>query len=537
MFVVKYYFLIVLACFSAAFLIPNLVVSLVMGWTGLSVFLVVLAYLFDLPSIFMKSGDGKIAWWIRWAFIPFLAAVRLYNYWSRRNDKVAAIHQIAPHLYVSRRLLRSDLDVLHANGINCIVDVTAEFAGLESAMTDKQFEYLSIPVLDHKVPKYRKLRHALNWIDTQISQSRSVVVHCALGRGRSVFVVAAYLLSQNPDMSVEQVLQQINSVRSSARLNRRQVRALQSMHRKGLLQLDEPAWLIANPVSGGGKWQTFGQRLIRELTRSYRLQLLFTEPDVSATALARQALQHNPDLIIAAGGDGTVGEVAGEVDHSDTRLGIVPFGTANALCHVLYGIGSKTAPIDKACEAILSGNTRQIDTAYCNQQLMLLVMGIGFEQQMIEYAQREEKNQLGQLAYLTGFFNAVMADNPIQLTCRLDDEEPQSLLVRSFVVANTAPFTTLLAQGHGEPEPGDGLLHITYLDQADSVAERLLALSDITLASVGIQDKSELFSYASAQRVEISADKTIDYVVDGELYSADKLTIEIKHQSLQVCVP
>lgn len=537
MFVVKYYFVIALACFCGAFLIPNLAASLILGWGGVSVSLVILAYLFDLPSIFRKSGDGKIVWWIRWAFIPFLGAARLYNMWARRSDKVEPIHQVAPNLYVSRRLLSSDLATLHDNDITCIVDVTAEFAGLESAMTDKQFDYLSIPVLDHKVPKFRKLRHALNWIDTQINQSRSVVVHCALGRGRSVFVVAAYLLSKNPDLSVEQVLQQIHSVRSSARLNRRQFRALQSMRRKGLLRLEQPAWLIANPVSGGGKWQAYGQQLIRELTRQYRLRVCFTEPDVSAGKLAHQALQQDPKLMIAAGGDGTVGQVASVLDNSQTRLGIVPFGTANALCHVLYGIGSKTAPIEKACDAILSGNTQQMDTAYCNQQIMLLVMGIGFEQQMIEYAHREQKNQLGQLAYLTGFFNAVVADNSIQLRCQLDDDQPFPLQARSFVVANTAPFTTLLAQGGEEPQPGDGKLHITYLDQADSVAERLLALSDITLSTVGMQEKTELFSYATAEKVHITADKTIEYVVDGELFSADELDIKINHQSLTVCTP
>lgn len=537
MFVVKYYFAIAAACFCGAFLIPNLAASLILGWGGISVSLVILAYLFDLPSIFRKSGDGKIVWWIRWAFIPFLGAARLYNLWARRHDKVEPIHQVGPNLYVSRRLLSSDLDALHTSNITCIVDVTAEFAGLESAMTDKHFDYLSIPVLDHKAPKFRKLRHALNWIDTQINQSRSVVVHCALGRGRSVFVVAAYLLSQNPELSVDEVLQQIQSVRSSARLNRRQEKALRSMHRKGLLKLEQPAWLIANPVSGGGKWQAYGQRLIHDLTRQYRLKVCFTEPDLSADELAQQALKHGPGLMIAAGGDGTVGEVASVIDQTDIRLGIVPFGTANALCHVLYGMGSKTAPIEKACEAILSGNTQKMDTAYCNQQIMLLVMGIGFEQKMIEYAHREQKNQLGQFAYLTGFFNAVVSDNSIQLRCQLDDDQPFQLQARSFVVANTAPFTTLLAQGGEEPQPGDGKLHVTYLDQADSVTERLLALSDITLSTVGMQEKTELFSYTTAEKVHITADKTIEYVVDGELFSTEELEIEISHQSLTVCTP
>ncbi|WP_186758773.1 dual specificity protein phosphatase family protein, partial [Vibrio cyclitrophicus] len=85
----------------------------------------------------------------------------------------------------------------------------------------------------HKAPKLHKLKHAINWIDTQINQSRSVVVHCALGRGRSVFVFAAYLLAKNPSLTVEQALKSINDVRSTARLNNLQLKALHAISDKG----------------------------------------------------------------------------------------------------------------------------------------------------------------------------------------------------------------------------------------------------------------------------------------------------------------
>ncbi|MCV5276864.1 hypothetical protein OFC49_39655, partial [Escherichia coli] len=60
---------------------------------------------------------------------------------------------------------------------------------------------------------------------------------------------------------------------------------------------------------------------------------------------------------------------------------------------------------------------------------------------MIEHAQREEKNVFGQLAYLTGFFNAVVAEETQALTVSLDaptedgnhDKNTQTLDVHSFV--------------------------------------------------------------------------------------------------------
>ncbi|MBS9808848.1 dual specificity protein phosphatase family protein [Vibrio alginolyticus] len=545
MFIIKYYILGALISLLAAIYTPQIIVSLLFLWISLSLALVSVAYVFDIPSIFRKNQDGKIVRWIRWAFIPFLLGARAYNAWERRRDTVPPIQKVSDNLYLSRRLFQSDLDFLESNEISCIVDVTAEFAGLESAMTDKQFHYLSIPVLDHKAPTLERLRHAINWIDTQISCSRAVVVHCALGRGRSVFVVAAYLLSKDPSLTVESVMKKINDVRSTARLNKLQIRTLRAISEKGVLGLDQSTWMVVNPVSGGGKWEENEQHLIRELTKKYRLSIHQTTTNLSAEQLTQQAKESGAKQIIVAGGDGTVTEVASQLVDTDLKLGIVPLGTANALCHVLYGVGAKFSPVEKACEALLGGHCQRIDTADCNQRLILLVLGIGLEQKMIEHAQREEKNVFGQLAYLTGFFNAVVAEETQALTVSLDaptedgnhDNNTQTLEVHSFVVANIAPFSTLLAQGGDAPQPDDGKLHITYLDNTESLGGRLIALSELTLTSVGAQEESTHFQYATAQSVTISANKPIEYVIDGELYSDEQLAIKLRPKSLNVFVP
>lgn len=537
MFITKYYLLGTLLSLALAWYLPTLILTLLFSWVALSLAIVSLAYLIDIPSIFRKNNDGKIVWWIRWAFIPFLLGVKAYNAWERKHDKVPPIQKITDNLYLSRRLLSTDLDYLKSQDIDCIVDVTAEFAGLESAMTDKYFDYLTIPVLDHKTPSLHKLRHALYWIDTQVTQSRSVVIHCALGRGRSVFVMAAYLLSRDPELTVDQALKRINSIRSSARLNKMQYKVLDTISKKKQLQLPKPTWMIVNPVSGGGKWEKNQQQLIRELTTQHRLQIEKTTPDITAAMLTQKAKKAKVDNLIVCGGDGTVTEVASQIIESDVVLGIVPFGTANALSHVLYGIEVKLSPVETACTAILSGNIRDIDTAKCNDNLMLLAMGIGFEQQMIESANRDNKNKHGQLAYLTGFFNAVAGDESQQLNVQVDDKPIQQLDIQSLVVANTAPFSTMLAHGGETPEPDDGKLHMTYLDQTDSIAERVIALSDLALSSLGMQDNASLFEYESGNRIEISADKTIDYVVDGEMFSANRLIINVLPSSLKVRIP
>lgn len=537
MFILKYYFSGAIAAILLALLINQWFFSGIFLWIAASLLLVSWAYLYDVPSIFRKDENGQIARWIRWAFIPFLFGAKLYNVWIRRNDTVAPIQKIAPGLYVSRRLLSEDIEELKSKGISGIVDVTAEFAGLEGAINNGDFHYLTIPVLDHKTPSLEKLHHALSWIDTQRSMGRSVVVHCALGRGRSVFVVAAYLLMKDASLSVQKALKTINDIRSTANLNKLQLKALEQLHHDGKLELAEQAWMIINPVSGGGKWANYESRLIRELSKSYRLRILLTTESISAAQRTQEAINEGAKFIFAGGGDGTLSEVASELVETDIRVGFVPLGTANALCHAMYGIESKVSPVESTCAAITTGEPRKMDVAYCNGQLLLLALGIGVEQQMIEYANREKKNELGQLAYLSGFFNAVVSEQTQHLQVRFDGNEPQELDVHSFVIANAAPFSTLLAQGGAEPKVDDHKLHITYLEKSDSVGERLFALSDLAMSGLGIKEQASLFKYAQATELEITSNEPIKYVVDGENYTADALSLKLHPSSLWVFMP
>ena len=403
------------------------------------------------------------------------------------------------------------------------------------------------------MPSKRKLLKALDWIDVQLADSRKVVVHCALGRGRSVFVLAAYLLRRYPQLSIEDVMEKIHSIRSTANLNKEQMAMLTTLDKAKIFSAEKecgsgPAtkqnassnktvWIIVNPVSGGGKWGIYKEDILKKVKEKYHVEVRETTPDISATHWAKEAVKANASLIIAGGGDGTVTEVASQIVHTDIVLGILPLGTANALCHVLYGIENKIIPVETACGAILKGEITKIDTALCNDDLMLLVAGIGFEQQMIEYAEREEKNNDGQLAYLKGLWGAISNNDTLHINMTLDKDEPQSLEVSSLVIANAAPFTTLLAQGGGEPDLQDGIMDITYLLSHESVSGRLLSLSELALSGLLPTAEPVGFIHRQAKQVEVSSDQPFKYVIDGELYQTDKLTVRVQPRSLNVMVP
>ena len=508
--------------------------SLLFYWAALSLLLVSGAYIFNIAKIFRKRENGVIPFYIRWAFIPFLLGAQVYNAWSRKYDKVPPLQQINEHLFLACRLFPSDIDNLKENGITAILDVTCEFDGLEWSSTQENINYLNIPVLDHRVPTRSQLNQAINWIAHHVKEDRRVVIHCALGRGRSVFVMAAYLLSQDKNADVHQVLAQIKETRETANLNKHQLRHLVKRHRRGELLIKNKAVLIANPVSGTKLWQQKEHLIVARLSAYYDLKVLCTTVEENGIILAKQAIAEQPDIIIACGGDGTVAEVASVLVNSSCKLGIIPLGTANALAHVLMGIKSKLIPVEVACDLIIDGQTKLMDTAYCNGELMLLLAGIGFEQQMIEKADRDAKNSLGQFAYLQGFWHALSEQKAQEFTVQLDDNEPQKIHTNSLIVANAAPFTTLLAQGGGQPDHYDGLLDVNWLTPNQDATTNVLSIAELLISSMTQANLAINSHHTNAKKVTISAAQTIKYVLDGEVKSTEKLALEIVPQSLAV---
>jgi diacylglycerol kinase family enzyme len=473
--------------------------------------------------------------------MPFLWSTQLYNSWARSTDSVPALQKIDEGLYLARRLFPSDIHQIKSENISAVLDVTAEFSSLNWMSYQADVDYLNVPILDHSVPSDTQIHRALNWIHTHRKTGRSVVVHCALGRGRSVFMMAAYLLSQNPKSSPSDIMDKIREIRQTARLNKRQFKYLKRALDNKLLIVQNSAWLIANPVSGTRQWEEQQDVILRYLSAYFDVTVKTTTPEVNGTDLAQEAVKASPDMIIACGGDGTVTEVAAAMVGTNIKLGIIPFGTANALSHVLCGTMSKIAPLETICLNLIDGCEQRIDTATCNGELMLLLAGVGFEQQMIEKADRSKKNTSGQLAYLKGLWEAIGQNEVHEFTIQLNDDEPFTIKTPSLTIANAAPITTLLAQGKGVPNIMDGELDLTWLDP-----ERMQILNLAELAMLGMGDRNEdndlpegnngIF-HRSAQRVTVDISQVGHYVVDGEEREAEKLEVVVRPKSLSVIVP
>ncbi|RUO74485.1 hypothetical protein CWI80_03860 [Pseudidiomarina sediminum] len=534
-----YYLVGALLTLFAAILAPSWWVKAPLLWTFAALTMVSAAYWLDMAGLFRKRQGGSIPWYIRWLLVPFLLGVSFYNWLARQRDNLPAWHQVADGLYVGRRLFASDIEALREQGISAILDVTAEFDALDWSSTDADIAYLNIPVLDHKAPSDRQIHEAMQWLQHQRRDGRKVLVHCALGRGRSVFMVAAYLLLRTPKRSVDEVMALIQNARNVARLNSLQRRQLEQFAQQHPMLLAKTIWLIANPVAGGGKWRDEEPAIRDYLAPYFELCVHETSPEVSATTLAQKALDEGAELVVAIGGDGTLAEVAGVLRGTEATMALIPLGTANAISQTLWGMSAKVNPIQLACETIIEGVQHEVDVGVVNGTAMLQCMAVGFQQQMIERADRAAKNRLGQLAYLRGLWQACSDNERLELEVAIDDGSFEQWQTNSLIVANAAPLTTLLAQGRGNPMMDDGKLDMTWIKPQASGEQHVFSLIELMYSGLTEEslDLNVGHQHVQSVRLRRTDNTTFGYVVDGETYRADEVKVSIDAGALKLLIP
>lgn len=153
-------------------------------------------------------------------------------------------------------------------------------------------------------------------------------------------------------------------------------------------------FVIFNPAARGEKSQHLHQFL--ESKRSDRVTLAPTQCAGAATQLAATARDH--DVIVAAGGDGTINEVINGL--GNVPLGILPLGTANVFAKEL------DIPHDfaGAWSVIEAGHTRTIDLACAEfagrRRFFCQLAGVGFDARAVRAASWELKKKVGPLAYV-----------------------------------------------------------------------------------------------------------------------------------------
>jgi diacylglycerol kinase family enzyme len=222
--------------------------------------------------------------------------------------------------------------------------------------------------------------------------------------------------------------------------------------------------VIFNPAAGRRRASALWRVLDLLSASGVRLELAETQYSGHATVLAREAAVAGVSLVVAAGGDGTIAEVANGLAGSTARMGVIPLGTANVLAHEL---NLPFAPRAVAA-ALAFGRTCTLWPGVASgpgmERLFVQMLGVGLDAQVVHGLSLPMKRLIGKGAYVVQTMRELARYPYPMLRVRLDGVEMEAasvivtkgrLYAGRFTLAPdadaTRPGFTVALFGHNGP--------------------------------------------------------------------------------------
>jgi YegS/Rv2252/BmrU family lipid kinase len=303
--------------------------------------------------------------------------------------------------------------------------------------------------------------------------------------------------------------------------------------------------VLVNPQAGASRAPAALDEALAVLAAAgWALAVQPTGTSREAEDRASAAAAAGSDVVLAAGGDGTVNAVANGLVGRAAALAVLPLGTANVLAAQL-GLVGLPSPLHRpdvvaVAEALAAGRPRRIDCGlarplFAPARHFVLWAGIGFDAAVaheMEGSGRALKDRFGSLAYGAVGLRSALAQRGTPARIRLDGERIQERLF--LAVAANAP----LYGGAVDLLPGarldDGKLDVAlFFGEHLGTAARHLAA--VLLRRHGARGHRRRL--AAAERLRVLAARPLPVHLDGEPFGTTPLRITVLPGALRLWVP
>lgn len=297
--------------------------------------------------------------------------------------------------------------------------------------------------------------------------------------------------------------------------------------------------------------------------RDFRVTVQATNPDLSHKGVMDIISSRSYDLIVAAGGDGTIRLVLGAVSETagDTPVALIPLGTGNQLARNLriYEDNLLTDPLAAAIEVMIGGHTTKIDLGVMNGEYFCVAAGTGPLSDAISSPSSKDKAELKMLAYVGSIIKNVAAP-PMNFRVKTGDDD--------FHVSSSGIFVTNVSElGVGTlsdtAELNDGLLDLCIMNPTEfgdyvqlgfrftggiMGGEAPYYIRKITSAEIDVlpieSQMSDFQAIAHKVRTTLRGEKDQPPVykhaaasVDGDACGETPMRIEVKPSAVTVLIP
>lgn len=292
-------------------------------------------------------------------------------------------------------------------------------------------------------------------------------------------------------------------------------------------------FLIYNPHAGTLRARPgLIEKMIGELRRhGHSVNPVATEAAGQATGLAKAFVERGADLVVAAGGDGTINEVLNGVAGSDVPLAMLPAGTANVYSHEL-GVRNDWR---KAAALIGLGEPRRIalglvEASDAAPRYFLLMAGAGFDAAVVRQVQKPLKDRLGKGAYYLAGVGSVW-QSPVPLTMSTNGHRVTGTFLLASRVKNYGGDLEIalgasLLENHLEAVMFESPHAAAYFGYLFAVATRL------TYNFPGIRTER-----VQEMRLESADGRTVYLQIDGELAGVLPAVVKTVPEAVTVILP
>jgi diacylglycerol kinase family enzyme len=248
------------------------------------------------------------------------------------------------------------------------------------------------------------------------------------------------------------------------------------------------------------------------------------QPNGEESAVAR-ALEHDPELLVVYGGDGTLARIANVLLKLNTKVPIAPLhgGTANALATHL----GAPAELDIAMTMLRDGlySAFATDVGYVREQAFFLRVSIGFAAELTQHATRGQKESLGVFAYALSTLQALREVEVKEYQLTVDGNTTTHSAI-ACIVANSG---------------GTGLSSalVSDLDESDARLDAVL-IPDMLWAARALANAASgagLMDGAprrSGRSISVACEQQVPVHADGEYVGATPVEISLRHHALRL---
>jgi diacylglycerol kinase family enzyme len=296
--------------------------------------------------------------------------------------------------------------------------------------------------------------------------------------------------------------------------------------------------VIFNPVTAGEEVAERKRELVEALTAAGADEVLVEEttPDDPGRGATRRALARGVDVVLAAGGDGTVMSCVSALAGSPTPLAVLPTGTGNLLANNLDLPGD----LEAAAEVALWGRRRRLDVGELkghgvDGDRFVVMSGMGFDAAMLRDADPATKHRAGAFAYVLSGLRQI-GRRPAEYRITLDGLPPFSRVAQGVLVGNLGRLQGGLEVLPGA-EPDDGMLDVGVL-QTRSVGGWLRLAARVLLRRGRRGASGPPLELFRATRVDVVCNRPQPIERDGDTAPPRRhFAVEVLPGALTLCVP